>query len=69
MGPERFATNVTTQNQADRLVLVLRQRVSDAVIYFRLMGSVHICHIQINRDVADIARALFLKESFDCQKI
>lgn len=69
MGLELFTTNITTQHQADHLLLVLRQRISDAVIYFRPRGAVHICHIQTNRDIADIARALFLKEGFDCQKL
>jgi hypothetical protein len=69
MGLEIFKTNVTTQQQADQLLYLLRQRISDGVIYFYLQEAVHVCHIETNREISDIACALFLKEGFDCKKI
>ncbi|KOS05696.1 hypothetical protein AM493_06340 [Flavobacterium akiainvivens] len=69
MGLEIFKTNVTTQQQADYLLLLLRQRISDGIIYFYPQGTVHTCHIQTNRDITDIACAFFNKEGFDCQKL
>jgi hypothetical protein len=69
MGLETFKTNITTTQQADYLLLLLRQRISDAVIYFRPQGAAHICHIKTNRDIADIASALIVNEGFDCKKI
>jgi hypothetical protein len=69
MGLEIFKTNIATQQQADKLLYVLRQRISDGVIYFYPLGKVHLCHIQTNREIADIACALFTKEGFECKKL
>ena len=68
MALETFTTNITTQQQAEYLLQILRQRISDGVIYFSLQGSVHICEIKTNREISDIALALFIKEGFACQK-
>jgi hypothetical protein len=69
MGLEVFRTNVTTPQQADYLLLLLRQRISDGIIFFYPVDGVHTCHIQTNRDITEIAYASFTKEGFDCQKI
>lgn len=69
MGLAVFKTSVTTQQQADYLLHLLRQRISDGIIYFHPQGPVHNCHIQTNRDIADIACSFFNKEGFDCQKL
>jgi hypothetical protein len=69
MGMETFKINIASAQQAEHMLLLLRQRISDAVIYVKPQGAAHICHIQTNRDVTDVARALFIQEGIDCQKL
>lgn len=69
MGLEIFKTNVSTRQQADYLLIMLRQRISDGIIYFYPEDTVHTFHIRTNREIAEIACAFFSKEGFDCQKL
>jgi len=69
MALEIFKTNIATQPQAELLLHLLRERISDGTIYFHLQESAHIYHIQTNREISDIAVAIFTKEGFDCKKL
>lgn len=69
MALEIFKTNIKTQKQAELLLMLLRQRISDGIIYFHLQEAAHVYHIQTNREISDIAVAIFTKEGFDCKKL
>jgi hypothetical protein len=69
MGLEILQTNVATPQQANRLLHLLRQRISDGKIHFYKHGAVHTCHIETNREIYDVACALFTNEGFECQKL
>ena len=69
MALEIFRTNIAKRQQAELLLQLLRQRISDGIIYFHLKEKAHIFHIQTNREISDIAVAIFAKEGFDCKKL
>lgn len=69
MALEIFKTNIATRQQAALLLQLLRQRISDGIIYFHLKETAHIFHIKTNREISDIAVAIFAKEGFDCKKL
>lgn len=69
MALEIFKTNIATRQQAELLLQLLRQRISDGIIYFQLQEAAHVYHIKTNREISDIAVAIFAKEGFDCKKL
>lgn len=69
MALEIFKTNIAKPQQAKLLLQLLRQRISDGIIEFHLREKVHVFHIQTNREISEIAKAIFIKEGFDCVKL
>ena len=69
MALEIFKTNIAKRQQAELLLQLLRQRISDGIIYFHFKEATHIYHIQTNREISDIATAIFAKEGYDCTKL
>lgn len=69
MSLEIFTTNVQNQQEADHLLRLLRQRISDGVIYFDLKDSKCVLRIETNREVSEVACSVVSMQGFNCKKI
>ncbi|MWB94106.1 hypothetical protein GON26_07005 [Flavobacterium sp. GA093] len=66
---ESYKTDVTTQEEASFIVVLLQFVISDCIMNFDLEDSNHILRIETNREIKEMVYGVFNKQGFYCQKL
>jgi hypothetical protein len=69
MNIEFYKTDVTTNEDASFIVVLLQFIISDCIMNFDLEDRNRILRIETNRDIKEMVYGVFNKQGFYCQKL